>query len=64
MLWLAAFVNAACALNLTLVSSLLLNLNFILAYLLLNFIIAAPPIKFCRYLGLALKALCHDTKRG
>lgn len=39
MLWLAAFVNAACALNLTLAVSLLLNLNFALAELFLNFII-------------------------
>nr|WP_314166284.1 hypothetical protein [uncultured Campylobacter sp.] len=38
--WLTAFANAACALNLTLAVSLLLNLNFILVDLLLNFIIA------------------------
>ncbi len=44
MLWLAAFVDTACALNLTLAASLLLN--FVLADLFLNFIIAAPPIKF------------------
>jgi len=37
--WLMAFANAACALNLTLALSLLLNLNFILVDLLLNFII-------------------------
>ncbi len=36
---------------------LVLNLNFVLADLLLNFIIAVLPIKFCRYAGLALKEL-------
>ncbi|WP_297921426.1 hypothetical protein [uncultured Campylobacter sp.] len=50
--------------NLTLVADLFLNLNFVLAYLLLNFIIAALPIKFCRYAGLALKARGCDAKRG
>jgi len=38
--WRAACVNVARALNLTLALSLLLNLNFVLADLLLNFIIA------------------------
>ena len=37
---LTAFVNTVCALNLTLVADLFLNLNFVLAELLLNFIIA------------------------
>ncbi|WP_306528365.1 hypothetical protein [Campylobacter sp.] len=43
---------------------LFLNLNFVLAYLLLNFIISVLPIKFCRYAGLALKARGCDAKRG
>ncbi|WP_298832564.1 hypothetical protein [uncultured Campylobacter sp.] len=52
------------ALNLTLVAVLFLNLNFVLADLLLNFIIAVLPIKFCRHAGLALKARGCDAKRG
>nr|WP_314521081.1 hypothetical protein [uncultured Campylobacter sp.] len=50
--------------NLTLVADLLLNLNFVLADLLLNFIIAALLIKFCRYASLALKTRGCDTRRG
>lgn len=63
--WLTAFVNAARAANLTLVVSLLLNLNFVLARPVFKISSSrAPPIKFYCYAGLALKARGCDAKRG
>ena len=50
--------------KLTLIANLFLNLNFILARPLLNLIISALPIKFCRYASSVSKAKRRDTKRG